>query len=123
MLTPMNCCSGLSATKNRNVPAAGAFFCQLANKRRNAMRAALKGGLIVAMLLAAPVVAQAGTVEGAAIGAGTGAVIAGPPGAVVGGVIGATVGGPNIVTRRHYYARASRVCWRDRLGHRHCRWR
>jgi osmotically inducible lipoprotein OsmB len=90
------------------------------------MRAALKGGLIVAMLLAAPAAVQAGTVEGAAIGAGTGAVIAGPPGAVVGGVIGATVGGPNIVTpHRVYYtrARAHRSCWHDRLGHRHCRWR
>jgi osmotically inducible lipoprotein OsmB len=86
------------------------------------MRAALTGGLLVAMLIAAPAVVQAGTVEGAAIGAGTGAVIAGPPGAVVGGVIGATVGGPNIVTRRAY-ARGHRVCWRDRLGHRHCRWR
>jgi hypothetical protein len=21
------------------------------------------------------------------------------------------------------YAKAKRVCWRDRLGHRHCRWR
>jgi osmotically inducible lipoprotein OsmB len=91
------------------------------------MRAALKGGLLVAMLLAAPAVVQAGTLEGAAIGAGTGAVVAGPPGAVVGGVIGATVGGPNIVPRRHYYsrsyARAHRVCWSDRLGTRHCRWR
>lgn len=86
------------------------------------MRAALKSGLLVAMLMAAPAVAQAGTVEGAAIGAGTGAVVAGPPGAVVGGVIGATVGGPNIVTRRTY-ARGERVCWRDKLGHRHCRWR
>jgi hypothetical protein len=45
---------------------------------------------------------------------------------VVGGVIGATVGGPNVVTHRRYsrsYARAHRVCWNDRLGTRHCRWR
>jgi osmotically inducible lipoprotein OsmB len=86
------------------------------------MRAAFKAGLFAVMLLAAPAAVQAGTVEGAAIGAGTGAVIAGPPGAVVGGVIGATVGGPNIVTHRHY-ARAQRVCWRDRHNIRHCRWR
>ena len=87
------------------------------------MRVALKGGLIAAMLIAAPVLAQAGTLEGAAIGAGAGAVVAGPPGAVVGGVAGAVVGGPNIVTRRHYYAQARKVCWRDRAGLRHCRWR
>ncbi|HET7681471.1 MAG TPA: hypothetical protein VFK79_15210 [Xanthobacteraceae bacterium] len=86
------------------------------------MRAAFKTGLIALVLIAAPAAAQAGTVEGVAIGAGTGAVVAGPPGAVVGGVIGAVVGGPNIVTHRHY-AQARRVCWRDRLGHRHCRWR
>jgi osmotically inducible lipoprotein OsmB len=86
------------------------------------MRAALKGGLLVAMLMAAPAVVQAGTLEGAAIGAGAGAVVAGPPGAVVGGVIGATVGGPNVVPRRTY-ARAHRVCWNDRVGVRHCRWR
>lgn len=86
------------------------------------MRAAIKAGMIVMLLAAVPAVAQAGTVEGVAIGAGTGAVVAGPPGAVVGGVVGAVVGGPNIVSRRHY-ARAERVCWRDRLGHRHCRWR
>jgi osmotically inducible lipoprotein OsmB len=67
------------------------------------------------MLAAAPIMAQAGTLEGAAIGAGTGAVVAGPPGAVVGGVIGAVVGGPDI--RRH------RTCWRDRNGYRQCAWR
>ena len=86
------------------------------------MRVALAGGLLAVMLVAAPAVVQAGTLEGAAIGAGTGAVVAGPPGAVVGGLIGATVGGPNIVSHRSY-ARAHRVCWRDRLNHRHCRWR
>ena len=53
----------------------------------------LKVGMIILMLAAAPVVAQAGTLEGVAIGAGTGAVVAGPPGAVVGGVVGAVVGG------------------------------
>lgn len=82
------------------------------------MRAALKGGLIALMLIAAPALAQAGTLEGAAIGAGAGAVVAGPPGAVVGGAVGAVVGGPNIVTRP-----AHRVCWRDKKGVRHCRWR
>ncbi len=86
------------------------------------MRAALKAGMIVCMLAAAPVVAQAGTLEGVAIGAGTGAVVAGPPGAIVGGVIGAVVGGPNIVSRRHY-ARGERVCWRHRSGNLHCEWR
>ncbi len=86
------------------------------------MRAALKTGMIVLMLTAAPLLAQAGTLEGVAIGAGTGAVVAGPPGAIVGGVVGAVVGGPNIVSQRTY-ARGERVCWRDRLGHRHCKWR
>jgi osmotically inducible lipoprotein OsmB len=86
------------------------------------MRTALKTGIIVLMLTAAPIAAQAGTLEGAAIGAGAGAVVAGPPGAVVGGVAGAVVGGPNIVSHRHY-ARSQRVCWRDRAGYRHCRWR
>ena len=86
------------------------------------MRAALKAGMIVLMLAAAPVAAQAGTLEGVAIGAGTGAVVAGPPGAIVGGVVGAVVGGPNIVQRRHY-ARGQRTCWRDRNGYRRCAWR
>jgi osmotically inducible lipoprotein OsmB len=110
----------------RNVLAVRAFALSEIKQRRIAMRAALKGGLLVAMLMAVPAVVQAGTLEGAAIGAGTGAEVAGPPGAVVGGVIGATVGGPNIVTHRRYsrsYARAHRVCWNDRLGTRHCRWR
>jgi osmotically inducible lipoprotein OsmB len=53
-----------------------------------AMRSVIKTGLFVLMLAAAPLAAQAGTLEGVAIGAGTGAVIAGPPGAIVGGVIG-----------------------------------
>ena len=86
------------------------------------MRAAFKGGLIALMLISAPAVVQAGTLEGAAIGAGAGAVVAGPPGAVVGGAVGAVVGGPNIVSRP-YYARAQRVCWNDKRGVRHCRWR
>ena len=86
------------------------------------MRKALKTGMIVLMLAAAPVLAQAGTLEGAAIGAGTGAIIAGPPGAVVCCVVGAAVGGPNIVHRRAY-ARGHRTCWRDRYGDRHCAWR
>ena len=57
------------------------------------------------------------TVTGAAIGAGAGAIVAGPPGAVVGGVAGALIGGPRISPHR------SEVCWRDRDGERHCRWR
>ncbi|MEA2951117.1 MAG: hypothetical protein QOJ96_637 [Alphaproteobacteria bacterium] len=81
------------------------------------MRSMLKAGMLVLTLAVLPVAAQAGTLEGAAIGAGSGAVIAGPPGAVVGGVIGAVVGGPNLV--RH--ARV-RHCWINN-GHRRCAWR
>ena len=84
------------------------------------MRSFVKTGLLVLALAAIPFVAQAGTLEGVAIGAGTGAVIAGPPGAVVGGVIGAVTGGPNLV--RHGRSR-SRDCWVDRRGYRHCSWR
>jgi osmotically inducible lipoprotein OsmB len=82
-----------------------------------AMRSVIKIGLFVLMLAAAPLAAQAGTLEGVAIGAGTGAIIAGPPGAVVGGVIGGVVGGPNIVGHRH------RHCWINDSGYRHCAWR
>ena len=46
------------------------------------MRSMFKTGIFVLMLAIAPIAAQAGTLEGVAIGAGTGAVIAGPPGAV-----------------------------------------
>jgi hypothetical protein len=67
--------------------------------------------MFVLMLAAMPIAAQAGTLEGVAIGAGT--VIAGPPGAVVGGV----VGGPNVVGHRH------RHCWINDNGYRHCSWR
>lgn len=77
------------------------------------MRAVFKVGMIVAALSAAPLVAEAGKVEGAGIGAGVGAVIAGPPGAVVGGVVGYYVGGPNIFTR-------GRTCWRDDRGRHRC---
>ena len=84
------------------------------------MRTILKGGMLVLTLAAMPVAAQAGTLEGAAIGAGSGMLIAGPPGAIVGGVIGATVGGPNIV--RHRY-RGNRSCWTNRYGQRRCNWR
>ena len=65
------------------------------------MRSVIKTGMFVLMLAAMPIAAQAGTLEGVAIRAGTGAVIAGPPGAVVGGVIGGVVGGPNVVGHRH----------------------
>jgi osmotically inducible lipoprotein OsmB len=96
--------------------------CQLAliEPRSFVMRVALKAGIIASLLLAAPVVAQAGTLEGVAIGAGAGAVVAGPPGAVVGGVIGAVVGGPNIFPSRRHYYREDYTCWRDDRGYRHC---
>ena len=73
-------------------------------------------GILALSLTTLPIMAQAGTLEGAAIGAGSGALVAGPPGAVVGGVIGAVVGGPDVV-------RQPRRCWRDRDGYRHCNWR
>jgi osmotically inducible lipoprotein OsmB len=77
------------------------------------MRSTIKAGMLALMLAAMPVVAQAGTLEGVAIGAGSGAIVAGPVGAVVGGVAGAVIGGPNIVTH-------PRHCWNDRYGYRHC---
>jgi hypothetical protein len=76
----------------------------------------LKIGLLVLTFAAIPIIAQAGTLEGVAIGAGTGAVIAGPPGAVVGGVIGGVVGGPNLVHRHRH-------CWISASGYRRCAWR
>ena len=79
------------------------------------MHIALKFGTMMVALCAAPLVAEAGKVEGVGIGAGAGAVVAGPVGAVVGGVVGYTVGGPNIVTRPRY-----RTCWHDDGGLRHC---
>lgn len=82
------------------------------------MRSMIKTGLLVVTLAVLPFAAQAGTLEGAAIGAGTGAVVAGPPGAVVGGAVGAVVGGPNIVSRHRY-----RHCWINSYGHRRCAWR
>lgn len=82
------------------------------------MNAFLKGALLTVALVAMPLAAQAGTLEGVAIGAGAGAVIAGPPGAVVGGVVGAVTGGPNIIHNGRY-----RHCWTGRDGYRHCSWR
>ncbi len=82
------------------------------------MRSMLKTGMFVLMLTAMPVVAQAGTLEGVAIGAGSGAVIAGPPGAVVGGVIGGVVGGPDVVGHSRH-----RHCWINDNGNRRCSWR
>ena len=81
------------------------------------MRSIFKTGMLALTLAAMPIAAQAGTLEGAAIGAGSGLLIAGPPGAVVGGVIGAVVGGPNVVSHRH------RTCWINRDGYRRCGWR
>ena len=85
--------------------------------KENHVNSFLKAGLLTLALVAAPIAAQAGTLEGVAIGAGAGAVVAGPPGAVVGGVVGAVTGGPNIVNRRH------RHCWTGNDGFRHCSWR
>ena len=78
------------------------------------MHTAGKLGILALALFAAPLVAEAGRLEGVGIGAGAGAIVAGPVGAVVGGVVGYNVGGPNIVTRGRY-------CWRDDRGRRHCR--
>jgi uncharacterized protein YcfJ len=78
------------------------------------MRSIVKTGLFALALSVMPIAAQAGTLEGVAIGAGTGAVIAGPPGAVVGGV----VGGPDVVNHSHH-----RRCWINDRGYRHCAWR
>jgi uncharacterized protein YcfJ len=85
------------------------------------MRSMIKAGMLVLALSVMPIAAQAGTLEGVAIGAGSGAIVAGPVGAVVGGVVGAVVGGPNL--RPRHYARGQRTCWRGRDGLRHCKWR
>jgi len=79
------------------------------------MRSILNAGMVVLTLAALPVAAQAGTLEGVAIGAGSGAIIAGPPGAVVGGVVGAVVGGPDIVRHSRH-----RHCWINDNGNRRC---
>jgi hypothetical protein len=86
------------------------------------MQLMFKAGFLALTLLAVPAIAQAGTLEGVAIGAGSGALVAGPPGAIVGGVVGAVVGGPDI-RRPRTHARAHRTCWRDRNGYRRCGWR
>jgi hypothetical protein len=91
---------------------------QLTKPEEFSMNAYLKGAILSVALVAMPLAAQAGTIEGVAIGAGAGAVIAGPPGAVVGGVVGAVTGGPNIVHGGRY-----RHCWTGRDGYRHCSWR
>ena len=82
------------------------------------MRSMLKFGILALAIATTPIAAQAGTLEGVAIGAGSGAVIAGPPGAVVGGVIGGVVGGPDLV--RHS---RQRHCWINDSGNRRCSWR
>lgn len=84
------------------------------------MRSNFKAGMLVLALAVMPVAAQAGTLEGAAIGAGSGMLIAGPPGAIVGGVIGATVGGPDVVHPARY---RHRNCWINHYGQRRCNWR
>ena len=80
------------------------------------MHPAFTAGTILLCLSVASVSAEAGTLEGAGIGAGVGAVVLGPVGAVAGGVIGAKVGGPNIIKTGHH-----RRCWHDNRGYRHCR--
>ena len=75
------------------------------------MRSILNAGMVVLTLAALPVAAQAGTLEGVAIGAGSGAIIAGPPGAVVVGV----GGGPDIVRHSRH-----RHCWINDNGNRRC---
>lgn len=81
------------------------------------MHSLVKTGMLALALAVTPIVAQAGTLEGAAIGAGSGMLIAGPPGAIVGGVIGATVGGPDVVRQTRY---RQRHCWTNRFGERRC---
>ena len=80
------------------------------------MRSLIKTAVLVLALAVLPAAAEAGTMEGAAIGAGSGLLIAGPPGAVVGGVIGAVVGGPDVARPRYRH----RNCWTDRRGERRC---
>ncbi len=83
------------------------------------MRSMFKVGMLALTLaMAVPAAAQAGTLEGVAIGAGSGAIIAGPPGAVVGGVVGFVVGGPDIVRHSRH-----RHCWINDNGNRRCSWR
>ena len=48
------------------------------------MHSAFRVGIIVLSLSAVPLSAEAGTLEGAGIGAGVGAVVLGPVGAVAG---------------------------------------
>jgi hypothetical protein len=83
------------------------------------MHTIIKTGILTFSLAVMPIAAQAGTMEGAAIGAGSGLLIAGPPGAVVGGVIGAVVGGPDVARPRYRH----RNCWINRYGERRCNWR
>jgi osmotically inducible lipoprotein OsmB len=82
------------------------------------MRSLITTGMLALALVAMPIAAQAGTLEGAAIGAGSGLLIAGPPGAVVGGVVGAVVGGPDVRVRHR-----QRNCWTNRYGERRCNYR
>jgi len=84
------------------------------------MGSLIKTGMLALALAVIPIAAQAGTLEGAAIGAGSGMLIAGPPGAIVGGVIGATVGGPDLVRHGRY---RQHNCWTNRHGERRCHWR
>ena len=80
------------------------------------MRSLIKTAVLVLALAVLPAAAEAGTMEGAAIGAGSGLLIAGPAGAVVGGVIGSVVGGPDIARPRYCHLN----CWTNRYGQRRC---
>jgi osmotically inducible lipoprotein OsmB len=80
----------------------GALFHRpFIQEEKSDMHAAFRAGIVALSLSILSLSAEAGTLEGAGIGAGVGAVVLGPVGAVAGGVIGAKVGGPNIIARRH----------------------
>jgi len=94
-------------------------------EQRTIMRQTLIIAAAIVPLLAAPspAHAQSTTLTGAAVGLGTGAVIAGPPGALVGGIVGGVIGASAERPRYVYGFGPAHVCWRDRRGIRHCRWR
>jgi len=88
------------------------------------MRTMFKVGMLALALAAMPIAAQAGPLEGAAVGLGTGALVAGPPGALVGAVIGAVVGGPDVVDGPYVVeSERRRHCWINHNGYRRCGWR
>lgn len=62
-----------------------------------------------------------GAIDGAA--AVTGAAVGAAAGVAIGATTGAAVAADEIVTGRPYRYRHHRVCWINRFGERHCRWR